>query len=177
MDDPNKAEVVKEHKRKSCLEKYGVDNPNKIPEVREKIRKTCYERFGQYWNHQYDRYCYDGKVFDSSWELKYYTYLKKSGKNFKYHPNLGIKYIGEDGKEHLYEPDFLIDGKIFEIKGDHFFKEGVLVNPYDNFKPQIKKQECMKKNNVIILKQKDLKEAFEFFDKEGYLLEDYKIER
>jgi hypothetical protein len=73
----------------------------------------------------------------------------------------------------LYEPDFLINGQLIEIKGDHFFNEkGELINPYNN-KLMIEKQNCMIKNNVKILKKNDLIDAFEHFESKNYDIKDY----
>ena len=48
-----------------------------------------------------------------------------------------------------------------EIKGDHFFENGVLVNPYNRNSftdgKYLAKYNCMKNNNVIILTGKDLR--------------------
>ena len=63
----------------------------------------------------------DGIVFDSSWELAYYIYLRDYGIPFEYHPNIEFPYkIEEDDKKFkLYHPDFRVHDKLVEIKGDH----------------------------------------------------------
>lgn len=60
--------------------------------------------------------------FDSIYEIAYYIWLVDNNIRFKYEPDMSILYIF-DGKQHWYMPDFIVEGKIIEIKGDHFFKE------------------------------------------------------
>ena len=63
----------------------------------------------------------DNIVFDSSWELAYYIYLRDLGIPFEYHPNIEIPYkIDNDAtKFKLYKPDFKVHDRLIEIKGDH----------------------------------------------------------
>ena len=44
-DSPN----LKEKKKNSCIEKYGVDNPSKSKEIRDKVIKTNIDKFGHEW--------------------------------------------------------------------------------------------------------------------------------
>ena len=41
--DPN---LINEKRRKTCLERFGVENPNQSKLVKEKKSKTCLERYG-----------------------------------------------------------------------------------------------------------------------------------
>ena len=72
--------------------------------------------------YSHKKYGFDNNLFDSSWELAYYIWLKDKGISFEYHTQK-IEYIGDDGKNHTYFPDFIVNGKIVEIKSDHFFNE------------------------------------------------------
>lgn len=171
----NQSNIVKEHKKETCLKKYGVTNPNKILDVREKIRKTCVKKFGKYWNVY--KYYFDGNRFDSSWEMIFYIYLKDHNYNFKFHPTNEIKeyYVGD--KKHFYEPDFLIDNKLYEIKGSHFFNEkGELIDVYNTGEVLKEKQKVMSDYNVIVLTEKDefLKLAFSYFKSLKLKLKDFK---
>lgn len=163
-DSPNSSDIVKRHKKTSVYEKYGVANVNKLPSVREKIYKTCLERYGKYWNVY--KYLYDGIKFDSSWELIYYVWLRDTNREFTYHPAISYPYVNDAGKSSVYEPDFIIDGQLYEIKGDHFFdSDGRLINPYKKGKPLcLAKQRCMAEHNVTILRLVDLQEAFNYID-------------
>jgi len=176
-DSPNSAKIVKKHKEDSVFLKYGVTNVNQLKEVREKIYKTCMERYGKLWNTY--KYKYDNIKFDSGWELIYYIWLKDHDINFKYHPKINFDYIDENGKNSKYEPDFLIDNKLYEIKGDHFFNEQKqLINPYDKNKPLcLKKQQCMIDNGVKILTSIDLKDSFDYFNTLNLNLSSFRVKR
>lgn len=64
------------------------------------------------------RYCYDNNIFDSSWELAYYIYLKDFGINFEYHPDTTFPYKLDENaiKFKKYHPDFKVHDKYVEIK-------------------------------------------------------------
>ena len=58
-----------------------------------------------------------------------------------------------------YQPDFLIDGQLYEVKGDQFFEGDKMINPYDRNQDGLyeAKHQCMLNNGVIILKVEDIK--------------------
>lgn len=68
-----------------------------------------------------------------------------------------------------YYADFKVNSTIYEIKGDHFFDENDnLINPFDLTDDRPKsKQQCMKENNVVVLRQKDI-EKYENWFKEHH---------
>ena len=111
--------------------------------------------FSKYHN---KRVKYDGLTFDSSWEVIVYQYCKKYNKNFEYQPNVKLEYE-YDNKKHYYQPDFIIDGQLYEVKGDQFFEGDKMINPYDRGQDELieSKYQCMIKNNVIILRRDDVK--------------------
>ena len=55
---------------------------------------------------------------------------------------------------HFYHPDFLIDGKLYEVKGDQFFDGDRMVCPFDRSKDGLfdSKYKCMVENGVKLLK-------------------------
>ena len=158
------SEQKKKNTVKSNLKNYGVENVNQVPEIRQRGVRTAMKNNGQVFN--YAQYKYNGIKFDSSWELKLYLYLTDKNINFKFHDtSVFFEYIGADNKTHLYYPDFIIEDKIYEIKGNQFFdKDG---NPYDKQTKTWWKEkfDCMKANNVTILRESDLKPIFEYVDK------------
>lgn len=176
-DSPNSSDVVKQHKLESVYKKYGVSSVNQVKSVRDKIYATCMRKYGKYWNVY--KYLYDGVKFDSSWELIYYVWLKHRGVDFTYHPSISFTYTNESNSESRYEPDFIIEGKLYEIKGDHFFNaNGQLINPYAKGKPLcLCKHKCMVDNGVIILKGADLLDAFNYFETLGVDITKYQIKR
>lgn len=148
--------------------KYGVENVSQNEEIKKKKRKGLGKK-----------YFYDNTSFDSSWELAFYVYLKFNDLNFIYQP-MDKSFIYEaDGKQHTYFPDFKVDNNYIEIKGDHFFdKNGNFFNPYTN---NIKKQniaqakyKCMVENNIIILREKDIKQYIIFAEEKIGDLNNYR---
>jgi len=108
-----------EKSKATYLEHYGVDHNFKSPEWRRERDALIIKKYGRM---IYSRtYFYDETCFDSSWELAYYIWLKDAGIAFTYQPQPDFKYIGSDGKEHVYHPDFLVNGEYQEVKGDQFF--------------------------------------------------------
>lgn len=113
-----------EKTNKTLIEKYG-SLENAYKQRYEKIQNVFQSKYGtkyplMFYSHK--KYGFDDNLFDSSWELAYYIWLKDKGISFEYHTQK-IEYIGDDGKNHIYFPDFIVNGKIVEIKGDHFFNE------------------------------------------------------
>ena len=163
VESPNSSSIVKQHKVESYLSHYGETNPNKCQEVRDKVVNTCLERYGRIWNVY--KYYYEGCRFDSSWELKLYIFLKDHNYNFTFHPKDMIKEYYINGKKHYYEPDFLIEGQLYEVKGSHFFnEEGQLISIYGDKSVMIEKQNAMKDVNLLTEDSELLKKAFEYFD-------------
>ena len=86
--------------------------------------------------------------FDSRAEAYYYCYMKDHNHDIKHHP-LNLYYLDSNGKKRRYEVDFMVDGKLVEIKGDiQFDKNG---KPYFRKKSWQEKYNCMIENNVEII--------------------------
>lgn len=141
---------------------YGVDNINKLQEyksfkVNHKISKASYRK--------------DDIMFDSKWELAYYIYEKDRNKNIVRN-NVPFKYISSiDNKEHLYYPDFNVDGLLVEIKGDHFLKNGIY---YDSWKD---KEKIFIENNIKVMSYEDIKPIMDYlYNKYGKnVFKQYKV--
>lgn len=142
IDNPSKIEAVKLKKIETCKKHFGVEYATQALEIISKSRK---------------KYTYDRQTFDSKYEIVYYIWLKDNNINFVLHPNVSFKYLDSNGKTHYYFPDFIVEGKLVEIKGDHFFdKNGRLYDPYaKKYIPE--KEKCILENNVFILKQSEMK--------------------
>ncbi len=145
-----KNEEIKKKGFKTYKENTGYENPMNNPEVIQKIIDT-YGRVGQV-----KGYFYNNIHFDSSWELSFYIWLMDNKKQFIYHPNFTFEYMGDDNKLHIYIPDFLVEGKFYEIKGTQFFNESG--EPYNMYTKKFwwGKYHSIQKNNVIILKKEDM---------------------
>lgn len=136
------AEAVKEKIKNTCLNRYGVPNGGISCVARQKTHK---------------KYLYNNINFDSSWEIALYIYLRDNNIEFEYQPDISFKYY-YNGEEHLYYPDFKIKNEYIEIKGDHFFKNGTMINPFNTEDDYLynEKYKCMLQNNIKILKNNEM---------------------
>lgn len=94
-------------------------------------------------------YVYNGIEFDSSWELAFWIYhiennieIERNTESFKYVFN---------NKEYNYYPDFIIDEKLYEIKGDMFLNENF--NGYEKWQAKLKQVVIPKGINVLYEKK------------------------
>jgi hypothetical protein len=136
----------------SALKKTGYRNPMHNPETIQKVIDT-YGRIGSV-----KGYLYQGVHFDSSWELAFFIWLTDHNKQFIYHPSISLEYEGDDSKIHLYYPDFLVEGKFYELKGSQFFNEKN--EPFNMYTQKFwwGKYKSLQENKVVILRQADVKE-------------------
>ena len=157
---------IQEKTKQTCLEKYGVEYASQLPEIQEKMKQTNLERYGVEYALQspefqgIKKYDYFGVKFDSSWELYYYIYQTEV-LGLKCIRNCGEKYFEYivNGKTHRYIPDFINEGKIVEIKGDQFLKNGNLINIYNKYLSKellSAKSQCMLDNAVEIITGKEI---------------------
>ena len=176
-----------EIKEKSCetsMEHFGTKYPAQSKEVQEKMRNTCMKKYksptflhsASFKKQMKKRYgvehplvsklSYNKENFDSSWELAFYIYYSYQGFTVT-RPKTAIPYTYEN-KTHFYYPDFEIDGQLYEIKGDQFFKDNRMVNPFDHTKDGLfeAKHQCMLQNNIKILTQLDLTSIIEWVNEE-----------
>lgn len=154
VDNPNKSNVVKAKARKTCLKKYGTIYYTQTEEYKQRSMKSKLEKYGDAFYSGFVIYYYDNIFFRSKPELCFYIYNKDQGKDIVYEPHPYFKYQCED-KEYYYKPDFLLENKLYEIKGDYFFDDaGNLINPYDRSLDNVAKakQLCMEEHNVTVLK-------------------------
>lgn len=97
------------------------------------------------------KYYYNNIYFDSLPEVAVYVYYLDHHVNIVFEPR-SFSFIYND-KIYKYIPDFEIDGKLVEIKGDHFFKkDGTMCNPFDHSQDELyeAKHQCMITNNIEI---------------------------
>lgn len=144
-------EMWKDKAIRSCntlQRRYGVRAASAIPYVIKNRRS---------------RYLYNNLYFDSSYELLYYIWAVDNGHDIQRCIN-SFEYE-VDGVVHVYIPDFLDNGKLIEVKGEHFFNsDGELINPFTNdplvqkvFKTKGKLMESM---NVTVVKNVDVMKNF-----------------
>lgn len=111
-------------------------------------------------------------TFGSSWEFLVYDFLLENKIGFEYQSSISFSYEYK-GTKHTYHPDFLVNGKIYEVKGDNFFRINEITGNEEMFCPYRDKDwsdekydwmcglyeakhQCMLANNVIILREKDI---------------------
>ena len=164
----------KERYKLTCLEKYGVEHYSQTDEYKEYYKQIMLKSYGvtnfsytdEFRKNRKKKIKYDGLTFDSSWEVKVYQYCKENNIPCEYQPNIQFEYE-YDGKTHIYQPDFFINGKIYEVKGNQFFEGDKMINPYDRTQDGLfeEKHQCMLHNGVIILTKYEIKFLNEFIKK------------
>ena len=93
----------------SCLQSNDIRN-DKLA----KLKKL--ERYGKlHFNHKYK---INNILLDSFWEFAFYIYHRDKKHKIEHEPN-GFSYYFEN-EEHLYYPDFKINNRYYEIKGEQF---------------------------------------------------------
>lgn len=185
VENVYQAEEIKEKIKQTNLERYGVANIFQLPKVRKKAKKgvkskvavekrkqTNISKYGvdnyvksiEYHKKARKRYNYNGISFDSSWELAVYIYAIDHNMNIERAP-VAIEYE-HNGIIHNYIPDFRINGKLVEIKSDHFFLDGKMINPYNRLEDDIfeAKHQCMIENNVEIWKYEEIKLILKYLE-------------
>lgn len=189
-ENPWGLDSVKEKRKQTCLKKYsstspftsqecmkkaketliknfGVEYPAQSKEVLEKMKQTCIKKYGvesyaqtkEAASHRHTVCIYDNIRFDSKDELRFYKKCRSLGLKIE-RCILTFEYFYED-KKHFYNPDFIVNGFLFEVKGSQFLNEdGTWKNPYCREKDGLyeAKRLCAVKNNVNIIYDKDIKD-------------------
>lgn len=154
----NKSKISYKKGQDTYFKRTGYRNPGQNPEAMRKAKAP---------------YLYDSQYFRSSWELAKYIYHKDMHDIFEYQPNITFKYYDSLGKEHIYCPDFIVNGQLQEVKGDQFFRNGKMILPYrykswtdeyyqykcDQYNAKF---QCMILNNVQILKSQDIQKYLDY---------------
>ena len=184
-----------EHYRKTCLERFGVDHNWKVPEIRTKCIETTREIYGhangfqmpnakktliktygvdhfsksvEFAHRRKKKYMQDGIGFDSTDEILVYNFATLTGHTVEYHPDIRFEYTARN-TIHYYEPDFRIDGRLYEVKGKQFFRDKDpmkdMINPYDRTMDDIyeAKHQCMIAHDVKILTDSTILDLIKLF--------------
>ena len=173
VDNPFASKEIIEQIKLHNLENYGVEHNWQREDVKQQIRDTNRRLYGyesamqnpEIRSRMMSNIKYDGKSFDSYPELCFYVWLVDNDIQFEFQPKTSFEYVF-DGKLHTYCPDFKVGDMYFEIKGDHFFKNGKMICPfqYSDWDDQRyvyecdkyeAKHKCMLQNDVIILKSNE----------------------
>lgn len=159
VSHPLRSSELKNKAKSTYIEHHGaIGFASK--EIVEKYKHTCENKYGIGVDasktfsanlHNRRKYIFDNIIFDSSWELAYFVWLKDNNKSFIYHPNKAFEYVIGNTK-HSYRPDFFVDGVYIEIKGHHLINNnGVLIDPFNNNSELVEKTQCLNDNNVVII--------------------------
>ena len=71
-----------EKRKKTCLERYGVDNPLKVKKIRERVTKTCLKKYGAplyIQSKEYKQWLSEHPEIIEKWNIKAYNTKKKNG--------------------------------------------------------------------------------------------------
>lgn len=156
VENPFQSEEVKQKIKESNIKKYGYEYPMQSPQFKAKLKDYYLKKYGVPVKPNYG-YLYDDIYFDSSWELAFYIFHKDLGMDISRCDD-SYEYTFNN-ETHYYYPDFKMENRIYEIKGDQFFdKDNKMICPFDHSKDDLfeSKHQCMLQNKVTILRQKDV---------------------
>lgn len=196
---PQQSDIVKQRMKDTCLSKYGVEYATQTDNMKEKTKRTCLIKYGTKWagqdkvskekrkktcldrygvecslqsygcrEHLHAKYLFDNVKLDSAPEVAFYIWLKDNNISFEYQPNIRFEYTFKD-KKHYYYPDFKINDVYYEIKGDYFFEDDRMIDPYDRSNDGLAeaKHQIMKQNHVVILTENSYQKYMDYV-KEKY---------
>lgn len=169
------------------IQKIKSNKLNKTKEekqiIAEKRKNTLEKRFGKGSAYSYlggaGHYVYEGVGFDSKPELQFYIYCKHL--NYDIHRNeIGYTYIDEvTNKTKMYYPDFVVNNKIYEIKGSHLINDQYqLIDYFGDKHIEVNKTNLCKSigvNFMIPKKSKFLLDAENFCNTNHIDLSVYKV--
>lgn len=167
-------------RRQHNLQKYEVDEVRKLKSVQEKQKQTCANRSEAEKKAYHEKL---SKIRNSFSEEKKAEIAKKSSvtqKNKSQPEKEKTKQKRAETCKKLYgNPNFRNrekDGKKFfvEIKGDYFFENDKMINPYDRSQDAVyeAKYQCALANGVVFWKQSDVTFAINYIQHrygKGYL--------
>lgn len=163
--------------KKTMLDTFGVESNFQLPEFKQMMhdRKdeltqkkiaTLQKNYGMSHTPSFT-YWYKEISFDSAPEVALFIWLEDHDVSFEYQPNIQFKYF--DGKQNRsYCPDFEIEGKLVELKGNHFFEDKDptkrMICPFNRSKDNEyeAKHQCMLANGVQILTGEDYKQYLDY---------------
>lgn len=179
---------VIENRKQTYLKHYGVDNPSKAEEVKDKKYETNLKRYGSWYTATQSYYArakqtrlehfgkwnpdgsfsyiyeYDNVHFNSKPELAFWIYCEDHGVKVSRDTVRFTYDFG--GKQHEYIPDFrLNESQFIELKGSQFVKEdGTWQNPFDHTQDALyeAKHQCALRNNVRILYSADYQKYLDY---------------
>lgn len=113
-------------------------------------------------------YSYDGLLFKSSYTLAFYVYFTLKKTKIEYLPDISIPYIDEKGRNHNINIDFIISDRKYKFISKSFFDNEN--KPYNRYTKEYwyNKYNALKENEVIILREENFKNIFDYIkEKKG----------
>ncbi len=190
VDNPMKVKEIFEKARQTCRDTYNSDYYVQSDEYKARIHEIsskAHKKWLLCWNDDKTRAIFKrGEVsqeeldkwehvmeFDSRDEISVFAFCKIDHEmNVVYHPRFVYPYVFR-GTDYTYCPDFEINGRHYEVKGEQFFRINESTEQEEMFIPwkgkrtdeeyeyecdkENAKYQCMIANNVIILREKDIK--------------------
>lgn len=171
-------QAIVEKRKKTSLERWGIDNPSKSVEVKDKISnanssqevvekyaKTSYSHYGAKRPAQTQRFMNQrsGKFFmederplDSSWELTFYRFIRSIGiDDCDIERNVPVAYEVED-ERHVTFVDFKVNNTLFEVKNSAqllgLFKYNMGIK---------EKLQVYRNNNVVLITDSKAESVFD----------------
>lgn len=166
----------KEKIKAAVIEKYGVENVFQSEEIKEKIKQSMVANYGVEHFFQselnmcksvFRKYVFNDEYFDSLPELAVWLYMVDH--NIDIQRNTSSFSYSFDGCDHVCFPDFVINGQLVEIKGDHLFKKMLIENTIENAK-----YHCLLENKVEVWTSAMYNKYLNWFNKKGYNKNDFK---
>lgn len=166
----------KEKMKTAIIEKYGVENVFQSEEIKEKIKQSMVANYGVEHFFQselnmcksvFRKYVFNDEYFDSLPELAVWLYMVDH--NIDIQRNTSSFSYSFGGCDHVCFPDFIINGQLVEIKGDHLFKKMLIKNTIENAK-----YHCLLENKVEVWTSSTYNKYLNWFNKKGYDKNDFK---
>ena len=191
VDNPMKLKKIQDKAKTTRIEKYGVEWYFQSDEYKSKIsitHKNSHKKWILFWNgsNEYKIFKYKEEpideynkwehnmMFDSKSEITIFVFCAlEHHMNIEYQPNIQFEYEC-DGKKFIYCPDFLINERLYEFKGEQFFRINESTGKEEMYMPwrsknisdeeyifncrrEESKHQCMLNHGVIILRENDIK--------------------
>lgn len=171
----------REKAKQTCINLYGTPYPMQTDEIKSKAIKNKLSKYNNLSGPNGNKYYY-GINFNSSWELAVWIYCVDHNIPIVREP-VTLTFLDTYNKLSHFVVDFMINGKLVEIKGDYYFnRNGTMCYPYNvekvgtafvqltperkKYKDDLaeRKRQCGLANGVEFWREKDCLKYIEYCD-------------